>query len=195
MTARVAAAGLAVVAAVASSCSLRSGPEEGGVGPIVVDDAHPRYGKVGLGSTVRDVERLLGDGNEDAGFAPAHRLPAEVAVPLALPNPAGAEHERPTLRRYEDSAFLLLHDRVYAMMLTGPTVRTGRGVGIGDTIDEVRRRYHAVQCADVAGGESPLRGVKTYPSCQARIAPRRFVFFGGDPVRSITFYSRERVGP
>jgi hypothetical protein len=173
--------------------SFGSSDKDTGGAPIVVDEAAPRYRSVGLGSTTTEVERVLGPGDTSAGFAPAHRLPAEVAVPLAIPNPVGAEHERPEVRRYEDSAFLFLHDRAYAMMLTSGAIETARGVGIGDSIDEVRRRYDAVRCAHVAGGESAFGGTDTYPSCQARIRPTRFVWFGGDPIRSLTFYSRDRL--
>jgi len=151
---------------------------------IVVDERRPSFRGVGFGSSSAEVERRLGEGDRSDGFAPAGRLPSDAGVPLGLPNPVGVEHERPELRRYDDSAFLLLQDRVYAMMLTGAAVETSRGVGIGDSIDEVRRRYDDVRCAEVPGGG-------TYPSCQARIRARRFVFFGGDPIRSVTFFSRE----
>jgi hypothetical protein len=183
----------ALAVAACGCTSFGSSDKDTGRAPIIVDEAAPRYGSVGLGSTKAEVERVLGPGDTSAGFAPADRLPAEVAVPLAIPNPFGAEHERPELRRYEDSAFLFLHDRAYAMMLTGRAIETARGVGIGDSIDDVRGRYDAVRCADVAGGESALGGTETYPSCQVRIRPRRFVWFGGDPIRSLTFYSRDRL--
>jgi hypothetical protein len=189
-------AGAAFVAlvALASGCAPTLGgtSEEAGEAPIVVDEAAPRYGNVGLGSTIAQVERLLGPGDASPGFAPAGRSPAAVAVPLSVPNPPWADRSRPALRRYEDSAFLFLRDRAYAMMLTGPHIGTARGVAIGDSIDEVRRRYDGVECTDVAGGESPSGGVETYPSCRVRVAATRFVFFGGDPIRSVTFYSRER---
>ena len=194
MTTRATAAALAVVAAIAASCStgLGGAEEEAGRSPIVVDESVPRYGSVGLGSTTREVEWLLGRGKTADGFAPAGRSPADVAVPLSLPNP-GAGRERPALRRYEDSAFLFLRGRAYAIMLTASNVETARGVGIGDAIEDVRRSYEGAECRDVAGGESLSGDLETYRSCRVRVAPMRFVFFGGDPVRSITFYSTAPV--
>jgi hypothetical protein len=195
MTPRVTAAALAVVAGIVASCSTGLGgpEEEAGRSAIVVDESVPRYGNVGFGSTTREVERLLGRGETAAGFAPAGRSPADIAVPLALPNPQGAGRARPALRRYEDSAFLFLRGRVYAILLTASNVETARGVGIGDAIETVRRSYEDAECREVAGGESLSGDVDTYPSCRVRVAPMRFVFFGGNPIRSIAFYSAAPV--
>jgi hypothetical protein len=193
--ARALIAALAALAAFAAGCTagLGGASEDAGRGPFVVDESEPRYRNVGLGSTTREVERLLGRAGTARGFAPVGRSPVEVAVPQTLPNPEGAGRGRPALRRYEDSAFLLLRGEVYAMMLTGPRVQTSRGVAIGDAMDEVRRRYDEVECREVATGESRAGEAITYPSCQVRVAPAQFVFFGGHPIRSITFYSSARL--
>ena len=116
-------------------------------------------------------------------------------MPQSLPNPRGAEHKRPALRRYEDSAFLFLGDRVYAIILTGSDVETAQGVGIGDSIDELRGSYDDAECKGVAGDESLTGGINTsYPSCRVQAASTRSVVFGGDPIRSITFYSNAPLG-
>jgi hypothetical protein len=113
-----------------------------------------------------------------------------LAVPLALPNPPGVR-ERPRLFRYDDRAFLLARGRVYAMMITTREARTERGVRIGDPIANVRRTYEKTDCYRAPGGERPGGGVITYPVCRVRIAPKRYLSFGGDPIRSFSFFSRE----
>jgi hypothetical protein len=108
-----------------------------------------------------------------------------------LPTPTGAWHGWPRLLRYDDAVFLIARDQAYAMMLTALGLRTASGVAIGDDITQVRRRYRHVRCREVAGGESPFGGHSTYPSCSIQIRPHQVLFFGGDPIRSFTFYTRK----
>jgi len=61
MSRRATAAAIAAVAGIAASVAGCGGAEqEAGEGPIVVDEVAPRFGGVGFGSTIREVERLLG---------------------------------------------------------------------------------------------------------------------------------------
>jgi len=86
--------------------------------------------------------------------------------------------------------------RVFAMMVTGLRLRTRRGAAIGSSLADVRRRYPAARCSRAPGGETLTGAVATYPVCRIRLARDRSLWFGGDPVRSFTFLSREAVrGP
>lgn len=166
-----------------------SGCGQGGRHTIVLDESQPTYEGVGLGSSAREVERALGRGESGGGFAPVGRLPAEVDVPAALPTPAGAGREGPTLLVYSNAAFLLVRGRVFAMLLTDERLRTERGITIGAELGAVRRVYGGVKCHRAPAGESGA----TYPLCRVRVGRSRFLSFGGDPIRSFTFFSRVPV--
>lgn len=161
----------------------------------LVDEQQATFRTLGLDSTSGEVREVLGVGTAVGGFAPAERLPAEVAVPLALPNPPGAERDRPLLRRYDDRAFLLARGRVYAMMIVTRGARTQRGIRIGDRMAKARRTYEQTDCYRAPAGERPGGGTITYPVCRVRITPKRYLSFGGDPIRSFTLFSRERRAP
>ena len=59
---------------------------------------------------------------------------------------------------------------------------TARGVGIGDTLAYARRRYPQLRCDVVNQGTEYV----AFPACRARIAPRRYLGFGQNPIRSIS---------
>ena len=62
---------------------------------------------------------------------------------------------------------------------------TRAGVGVGDDLDDVRAAYPAAEC-DTAneGGE-----YTQFDYCTLRVAPGRYLWFGYDPVRSVTMSS------
>lgn len=90
--------------------------------------------------------------------------------------------------RYEDRAFLLTQNRVYAMMVTARGARTTRGIRIGDALAAVGEAYGESSCYRVSTNE----GRDGYRVCRVKIGPKRFLSFGGDPIRSFTLFSRER---
>jgi hypothetical protein len=94
----------------------------------------------------------------------------------------------PAVLRYDDAAFLVADQGVYALIVGREGAHTLRGVAIGDDLDEAREAYD-LRCVDVAGGESLVGGVETYPSCSATIGGRIRIWFGRDPIRSITLLS------
>jgi hypothetical protein len=72
------------------------------------------------------------------------------------------------------------------MIVSKPGATTSRGVGVGDPLSGVRRNYENAVCARAVAGE-PLFGdeVPTYPWCRIRRGDVE-VFFGDDPIQSIT---------
>jgi len=67
--------------------------------------------------------------------------------------------------------------------------RTRTGVGVGDELDRVRERYERVECGEAVAGEPLFSGEPpTYSWCRALVGGTR-VFFGGDPIESITVTS------
>ena len=71
---------------------------------------------------------------------------------------------------------------VYGFIITDRRAQTARGVGIGDTLAYARRRYPQLRCDVVNQGTEYV----AFPACRARIAPRRYLGFGQNPIRSIS---------
>jgi hypothetical protein len=55
-------------------------------------------------------------------------------------------------------------------------------------MDEARGKYR-VKCMNVAGGERLFGGQEFYRTCGARLKPGLRIWFGRDPIRSITLVS------
>jgi hypothetical protein len=88
---------------------------------------------------------------------------------------------------YEDLAFLV-SQRVgtFSMATLADGARTRAGVAVGDELDRVRERYERVTCDEQVAGE-PFFGGEPPKYRWSRTAVTRVrVFFGGDPIESIT---------
>lgn len=72
--------------------------------------------------------------------------------------------------------------RVYGFIITDRRAETSRGVGIADTLAFARRHYPQLQCDVVNQGTEYV----AFPACRAQIAPRRYLGFGQNPIRSIS---------
>lgn len=81
---------------------------------------------------------------------------------------------------------------VYAFIVTQAGATTRRGVSIGDPMDVARSKY-VLECREVAGGESLFGRQEFYPSCGARLRNGVRIWFGRDPIRSITLVSASHL--
>jgi hypothetical protein len=66
--------------------------------------------------------------------------------------------------------------------VTHPSARTRQGVAVGDRLDEVKRAYSGLRCGEANRGGDYIQ----FPYCTGQVASRRFIWFGGDPIESIT---------
>ena len=154
---------------------------------VTIDEQLGAYRGVGFGTTERRVIRVFGQPDRSPGFAPAGASPSEVGVPGRIPASGP-----PRLLKYNGVGFLgAPGGRIYAIIVTQRGATTTRGVAIGDSLDVARSRYR-LRCADVAGGESLLGAQEYYPSCEARLRNGVRIWFGQDPIRSITLVSQPR---
>jgi hypothetical protein len=92
---------------------------------------------------------------------------------------------------YDDSAYLVSPTvGVFAMATLESAARTRAGVGVGDDLELARERYEHVNCGEAVAGEALFGGESpTYPWCQALVGSVG-VFFGEDPIESITLLRR-----
>ena len=98
----------------------------------------------------------------------------------------GSSHE--TLR-YPSASVLLSDGRAYGIVVTDDGAETAEGVGVGDNLALAEERYPTLDC-----GLARLGEYRTFPYCGGRVGPRRWLWFGQDPIRSIVLTSTE-LGP
>lgn len=150
---------------------------------VVADERAGLLRGVRFGDSAADVRSLLGEPSDaEPGFFPAgadYTGPPAIRAPRSDPRPPQALH-------YDDTAYLVSPAvGVFSMatLAAGAVTRAGRGVG--DDLAPARAAYRRVTCGEAAAGESLLGGDSSYRWCRA-IVGRIRVFFGGDPIESIT---------
>ena len=79
--------------------------------------------------------------------------------------------------------------RIWGFEITSPGVETTRGVAMGDDLGEAKRAYPDLHCGETDRGEY---GTNDY--CLGAVASQRFLYFGGDPITSISV-TQGRVSP
>jgi hypothetical protein len=134
------------------------------------------YGGVGLGSSSAEIRARFGNG-ESAPNGPASPLGdefSEIGGAISIPLPHGGRVESRDILRYDDVSFLLADDHVFALVVTA-------GGEIGQSLEDASRAYRLTCGRTDGGGE-----YREYPYCVGKIAEERFVWFGEDPIRSIT---------
>lgn len=187
-----------VLACTASSsgCDVERGSDEDARprsdGPATIDETVGSYRGIRLGDTENDVRRVFGEPAEGEGFFPAGESFGEIGgAPGVAIWPHGSR-EAPTVLRYDDAAFLVGPRGVFAFVVTEDGAATKRHVGIGDPLQRARRVYGA-GCGEQSYGE-PLFSdeAPSFPWCRTTIDDRIRLWFGRDPIRSITL---ARVGP
>jgi hypothetical protein len=153
---------------------------------VLVDERAGVHRGVRFGDTAAEVRRRLGrpSDNED-GFFPAE---TEFTGPPNVPIPRSDQGTRvpPAMLHYRDTAYVVSPTiGVFAIATLADGARTRAGVAVGDELAVVRRAYESVECGEAIAGESPYGDPPTYPWCRTRVGRIR-VFFGGDPIESIT---------
>ena len=143
--------------------------------------------RVRFGDRERDVRERLGEETDHhAGFFPEG---ADYTGPPAIPSPESDRGSRipPAELHYDGTAYLVSPTvGVFSMATLEQGARTRAGVGVGDDLELVRERYVRAECGEAVAGESLFGGEPpTYPWCRALVGDIR-VFFGEDPIESIT---------
>jgi hypothetical protein len=112
---------------------------------------------------------------------------AEFRGPTFIPSEVGYA--------YEDVLFWLAPNdaerpaeqrKVAGFQVTSAGAATAREIEVGDDLDDVRSSYPEIRCGEAPAGESPISGNTTFPYCSGKVAPDRWIWFGGDPVANIS---------
>jgi hypothetical protein len=160
-----------------------------------IDELRATYHGVGIGDDARAVRRVFGQrpfAGMDEPLTPTKADFVDVGGPTVVSPPCkpttrrAGGRSRLTLLRYDDASFLFCDGTVFALMVTASDARTTSGLGVGDELEKARRLYADLKC-----GEAPSGDIGHYPYCAGVIAstrsgPRLHVWFGEDPLASIT---------
>jgi hypothetical protein len=162
----------ALVAAVTGPAALDSAPRPDR-GRIHVRDGV--LAGVRMGDTAGEIERKLGPAAYGDGFFP--RRSRRFTGPLFVP---ARDFIQAAVAQYADHAFLVGSIGAYSLKTVARGAFTERGVGIGDRLANARRAYPRAGCGRFSNGEG-----NAFRWCRARVGLNA-VFFGGDPIASIT---------
>jgi hypothetical protein len=77
-------------------------------------------------------------------------------------------------------------DRAWLVTVAPEDAMTSEGVGVGSELDDVRAAYPGAEC----GTENEGTEYTQFKYCTLRVAPERYLWFGYDPVRSMTMSRR-----
>jgi hypothetical protein len=192
---RTAFLGLMAGAAVVAAAALRtaSSGDNGAAPTVLVDERRGVLHDVRFGDGEREIRDRRGEPTDDAdGFFPEG---SDYTGPPGIPSPQSDQKppRQPTPLHYDETTYLVSPTvGVFSMATLEPGARTRAGVGVGDDLELVRERYDHVRCSEAVAGE-PLFGgeTPTYAWCRAVVGEIR-VFFGDDPIESITLTSYAR---
>jgi hypothetical protein len=149
----------------------------------VIDEIGGTYRGVGIGDSPADVRRVFGArdyADTSEGLMPVGAHFAKDGGPMVIELPERMGADRQALLRYEDVSFLFFDGKVFAVVVTADGAATARGVAIGHDIGSVKDRYETLTCGDAEPESGP------YPYCAGELAPLRHIWFGQDPIGSIT---------
>ena len=130
---------------------------------------------VRMGDTAGQIERKLGRATFGNEFSPRRTRP--FTGPLSIPTPDSIQA---VVAQYGSHAFLVGSVGAYSLKTVAAGATTQRDVNIGEPLSTARREYRQARCGRYLGGEE-----SAFEWCSARVGLNS-VFFGGDPIASIT---------
>lgn len=189
-------AAIAAIALAGAGC----GDEDGSASPQLntVDERAGLIAGVGIGSSKREVARALGpylmpaqaypSEPADAGDDGSTAGPWSVVTGPHHLGPGGKRGEQVTLR-YPGAAFFVLRDRVFGFLVSAERAMTQGGVHVGDRLQKVLDRYPRFRCEGASRSDT---SAIQEPACSGFVRGGRWVYFGGDPIQSITVMEDDR---
>lgn len=152
---------------------------------MLIDARAGTVNGVALGSDRGKIRQELGRARREGLMLP--RLPSGIAVedvgiPWTLDPLPGVRRSRVLTMIYNGISFLVAPDSgAYAFSVWNPDARTTSAVRIGDQLESARRRHPGLRCG-IRNRDSEYT---PYPYCKGRVGDN-YVWFGQDPIRSIT---------
>jgi hypothetical protein len=164
----------------------------------VFDEFKGTYRNVGLGSSTARVRRTFGKPHAYSPgqpFVPLGDDWYDIGGPTYIPAPpkSGRYDLEKGFMRYRRISLQAFRGRIFDLIVTSPRARTTRGVRVGDQLRAAKDAYPGLHCGVANEGTEYVQ----YPYCSGRLAPKVYVWFGQDPIRSVSFgtQSFEYSGP
>lgn len=149
--------------------------------PLPIDEFSGRFRGVGIGDTPERVQAALGIAPRWRVTDDTHPVGDDSSTILGGPSFGQAPGEKlddDGFLRYRGVSLATNNGRVRSLEITTPRAETKHGLGIGDSIQRVRRIYPQLSCVD--GNAGTDGSTLPYPYCTGEIAPDRYIFFTGD---------------
>lgn len=173
------------------ACGDSPAGQSGASSVVRVDERKGSVQGVTLGDSVAAVKRQLPGGLEadpqTTRNSPLVGDVEELGLPWIIAPPRGlAASDRTRLLRYRYlSVKFAPPTGAYVIEIAIPGARTHAGVSIGDRLDAARGAYPKMRC-DVRNRNSEY---VAYPYCTTKLEDGPYIWFGRDPIRSITLSS------
>jgi hypothetical protein len=155
--------------------------------PVVVDERSGAVGGVRLGDGPAEIRRELGPGTDGRMLrrVPEDLGTEELGLPWTLDPLPGVERTRVlTMRRDGMSLLVAPRSGAYAISVWLSGARTKEGVAVGDDLEAASETYSGLRCGIRNRGTEYVE----YPYCKGRLG-KTYLWFGQDPIRSITVAS------
>jgi hypothetical protein len=153
-------------------------------GPGEIDEVAGTYRGVAIGDPPSVIRRVFGaqrPAGEYESFGPFRYPEGGYDGPWVLQfgdyDPFG-----PTLRSYDVVFVFKGRHGLGAFVVVEPGTVTARGVRIGDALETAGEAYPELECGTVNENTEYVK----YPACEGKLGLSRFIWFGGDPIKSIT---------
>ena len=161
--------------------------------PGRIDERAGTYRGVGLGDPVPAITQVFGPQRPASDY--------EAMAPFRYPEGGNygpgvlqfGDYEPfgPTLRYYDVVFTFKGGQGLGAFEVVEPGASTGSGVRIGDPLERARAMYPTLLCGTVNKDTE----YEEYAACSGKLGPRRYIWFGGDPIKSITMSTNPLPGP
>jgi hypothetical protein len=173
---------------VASMAGCAERDDAGRRAAIVIDERAGTVNGASLGDDSDAIRQTLGAATTEGVLL--RRTPdgievEDIGLPWTLDPIPGVRITRVLRMRYDDVTVDVAPDKgAYAFFVWRPGTRTTGGVRIGDRLESAERRYRGFHCG-IRNRDSEYT---PYPYCTGRVG-ETYVWFGQDPIRSITISS------
>jgi hypothetical protein len=160
--------------------------------PGEIDENAGTYRGVGLGDPIPAIKHVFGEQRPAGDYEPGapFRYPegghdGPLVISFGDYDPFG-----PTFRYYDVVFIFKGRQGLGAFEVVEPGAATRRGVGIGDPLEAAERAYPELACGTVNEDTEYVE----YPACAGKLGPGRFIWIGGDPIKSITMSTNSLGG-
>jgi hypothetical protein len=164
-----------------TACGSDGGSQTDAAGPpVLVDEAAGTYRGVAIGDGPDQIQAALGpqevaDENEPGDPLGWEGRNEYGPSPLRLSRYGTPGSE--SWYRYRDVVLFLRNNKVGAFLVVDDNAQSARGVAVGMPLDRAEAAYPEGRCGTVN---------EEFPACTAMVSDKTWVWFGGDPIRSIT---------